>query len=123
MALFSIGAGVVILMGALAASRFQRLREAVLLKTMGATGGQVRRIMLTEYVAWGSLASLVGVLLAGAAGWALITQLFESTYRLPWLELAAVWLAVCALTAAIGLANSREALRGTPLGVLRQISE
>jgi putative ABC transport system permease protein len=123
MALFSVGAGLVILIGALAASRFQRLREAVLLKTMGATGGQVRRIMLTEYVAWGSLAALVGVLLAAAAGWALVTLLFESSYRLPLLELGAVWLAVCVLTAAVGLANSGEALRGTPLGVLRSLSE
>jgi len=123
MALFSVGAGLVIMVGALAASRFQRLREAVLLKTMGATGGQVRRIMLTEYVAWGSLAALIGVLLAGAAGWALVTQLFESAYRLPLLELAGVWIVVCALTAVVGLANSREALRGTPLGVLRELSE
>jgi putative ABC transport system permease protein len=123
MALFSIGAGLVILVGALAASRFQRLREAVLLKTMGATGGQVRRIMLTEYVAWGSLAAFIGVLLAGAAGWALVTFLFESPYRVPARELAGVWIAVCALTAIVGLANSREALRGTPLGVLRSLSE
>lgn len=123
MALFSIGAGLVILVGALAASRFQRLREAVLLKTMGATGGQIRRIMLTEYVAWGSLAALIGVLLAGAAGWALVTYFFESSYHLPALELAGVWIVVCALTAAVGLANSGEALRGTPLGVLREISE
>ena len=123
MALFSIGAGLVILIGALAASRFQRLREAVLLKTMGATGGQVRSIMLTEYVAWGSLAALIGVLLAGAAGWALVSQLFESACRLPLLELAGVWIVVCVLTAVVGLANSREALRGTPLGVLRELSE
>ena len=123
MALFSIGAGLVILIGALAASRFQRLREAVLLKTMGATGGQVRRIMLTEYVAWGTLAALVGVLLAGVAGWALVTFLFESTYRVPVLELAGVWILVCALTAAVGFANSGTVLRGTPLGVLRSLSE
>ncbi|MDP3909916.1 MAG: ABC transporter permease [Gemmatimonadales bacterium] len=123
MALFSIGAGLVILVGALAASRFQRLREAVLLKTMGATGGQIRRIMLVEYIAWGSLAAFVGVLLAGVAGWALVTLLFESTYRLPLLELAGVWAGVCALTAIVGLANSGEALRGTPLGVLRDLSE
>jgi putative ABC transport system permease protein len=123
MALFSIGAGLVILIGALAASRFQRLREAVLLKTMGATGGQVRRIMLTEYVAWGSLAAFVGVLLAGVAGWALVTFLFESTYRVPVLELAGVWILVCALTAAVGFANSGTVLRGTPLAVLRAASE
>lgn len=123
MALFSIGAGLVILIGALAASRFQRLREAVLLKTMGATGGQVRRIMLTEYVAWGTLAALVGVLLAGVAGWALVTFLFESSYRVPVLELAGVWILVCALTAVVGFANSGTVLRGTPLGVLRGLSE
>ncbi|HXF95336.1 MAG TPA: FtsX-like permease family protein, partial [Gemmatimonadales bacterium] len=123
MALFSIGAGLVILIGALAASRFQRLREAVLLKTLGATGAQVRRIMLTEYVAWGSLAALVGVLLAGAAGWALVTLLFQARYRVPALELLGAWALVCALTAAVGLANSREALRGTPLAVLRALSE
>jgi putative ABC transport system permease protein len=123
MALFSIGAGLVILIGALAASRFQRLREAVLLKTMGATGSQVRRIMLTEYIAWGSLAAFIGVTLAGAAGWGLVTQLFEMTYRIPAVELLLVWVLVGALTAAVGLANSREALRGTPLSVLREISE
>jgi putative ABC transport system permease protein len=122
MALFSIGAGLVILIGALAASRFQRLREAVLLKTMGATGGQVRRIMLTEYLAWGSLAALVGVLLAAVAGWASVTFL-ESSYRVPVLELAGVWILVCVLTAAVGLANSGEVLRGTPLAVLRAASE
>jgi putative ABC transport system permease protein len=123
MALFSIGAGLVILIGALAASRFQRLREAVLLKTMGATAGQIRRIMLTEYIAWGSLAALVGVLLAAAAGWALVTLLFDSSYRLPLVELLAVWLGVCALTALVGLANSGETRRGTPLAVLRGLSE
>lgn len=123
MALFSIGAGLVILIGALAASRFQRLREAVLLKTMGATGRQIRRIMLTEYVAWGTLAALVGVLLAGVAGWALVTFLFESTYRVPVLELAGVWILVCTLTAVVGFANSGTVLRGTPLAVLRAASE
>jgi hypothetical protein len=53
----------------------------------------------------------------------LITQLFEATYRLPTLELLGVWILVCTLTAIVGLANSREALRGTPLGVLREMSE
>jgi putative ABC transport system permease protein len=123
MALFTIGSGLVILAGALSASRFQRVREAVLLKTLGASGRQIRQILLTEYIAWGSLAALTGVLLAGAAGWALITQLFELSFRLPALQLAGVWAVVCALTAAVGFANSGEVLRGTPLAVLREISE
>lgn len=123
MALFSIGSGVVILIGALTASRFQRVREAVLLKTLGASARQIRQILLTEYLAWGSLAALTGVLLAGLAGWALSTQFFELDFHLPVLALAGVWVTVCALTAVIGLANSRDVLRGTPLGVLREMSE
>lgn len=123
MALFSIGSGLVILIGALTASRFQRVREAVLLKTLGASARQVRQILLTEYLAWGSFAALTGVLLAGAAGWALTTRFFELDFRLPALQLAGVWAVVSALTAVVGFANSGEVLRGTPLGVLRQISE
>ncbi|MGH7699028.1 MAG: ABC transporter permease, partial [Gemmatimonadales bacterium] len=123
MALFSIAAGLVILIGALAASRFQRIREAVLLKTLGASARQIREIFLTEYVAWGSLAALTGVLLAGAAGWALITRFFGLAFRLPAVELGAVWVVVCGLVAAVGFANSAGVLRGTPLGVLRELSE
>jgi putative ABC transport system permease protein len=123
MALFSIASGLVILIGALTASRLQRVREAVLLKTLGASGGQVRRIFLTEYCAWGSLAALTGVLLAGAAGWAVMTRLFELPFRLPALPLLAVWVAVCALVVAVGLAHSRAVVRGTPLALWRALSE
>jgi putative ABC transport system permease protein len=123
MALFSVASGLVILVGALRASRLQRLREAVLLKTLGASGAQVRQILLTEYVAWGSLAALTGVLLAGVAGWALVTRVFEIGFRVPAAGLAAVWVLVCALTVAVGLATSAEVLRGTPLATLRELSE
>jgi putative ABC transport system permease protein len=123
MALFSIAGGLVILIGALTASRLQRLREVILLKTLGASARQVRRILLTEYVAWGSLAALTGVALAGVAGWALVTRLFELRFHLPVEPLAGVWLAVCALTVAVGFANSRAVLRGTPLGAWRALSE
>ena len=123
MALFSIGSGLVILVGALTASRLQRLREVILLKTLGASARQVRRILLTEYLAWGSLAALTGVTLAGIAGWALVTRLFELHFQLPVWPLVGVWLGVCALTVAVGFANSRAVLRGTPLGAWRALSE
>jgi putative ABC transport system permease protein len=123
MALFSIASGVIILIGALAASRFQRVREAVLLKTLGARSQQIRQILLTEYFAWGSLAALTGVTLAAVAGWALVTKLFELTFSLPTAQLALVWVAVCILTTIIGFANSGEVLRKTPLAVLREMSE
>jgi putative ABC transport system permease protein len=123
MAFFSVASGLIILIGALAASRFQRVREAVLLKTLGAKGRQIRQILLTEYFAWGSLAALTGVLLAAIAGWALTTRLFELPFSLPALQLGMVWVVVCLLTTVIGFANSGEVLRKTPLAVLREMSE
>lgn len=123
MALFSIASGFVILVGALSASRLQRLREVVLLKTLGAGARQVRRILLTEYLAWGTLAALTGVVLAGLAGWALVTRFFEVPFRLPAGPLTAVWIAVCGLTIAVGFANSRALLRGTPLEAWRTLGD
>ncbi|MBI4500671.1 MAG: FtsX-like permease family protein [Gemmatimonadetes bacterium] len=123
MALFSVASGLIILIGALAASRFQRVREAVLLKTLGAKGKQIRQILLTEYFAWGSLAAFTGVLLAAIAGWALTTRLFELPFTLPALQLGLVWVVVCLLTTVIGFANSGEVLQKTPLAVLREMSE
>jgi putative ABC transport system permease protein len=123
MALFSIASGAIILVGALTASRFQRVREAVLLKTLGAGARQIRQILLTEYFAWGSLAALTGVLLASVAAWGLVRFLFEMRFTLPLAALALTWAGVCLLTVVIGFANSGEVLRRTPLAVLREMSE
>jgi hypothetical protein len=49
--------------------------------------------------------------------------MFDMHFDLPALTLVAVALLVCALTALVGFANSREVLRGTPLGVWRELSE
>jgi len=59
------------LVGAVAASRFQRVREAVLLRTLGATRGQLLRILLAEYASLGVLAAATAILLSAAAAWAL----------------------------------------------------
>jgi putative ABC transport system permease protein len=123
MALFSLAGGALVLLGALAASRFQRVRESVLLRTLGATRAQVRRVLFTEYIVLGTLAGLAGVLLATGAGWGLTRYVLRLDFALPAAALAGGWLAVAGLTAAIGLLNSREALRRTPLAVLREAGE
>jgi putative ABC transport system permease protein len=123
MALFSIASGVIILIGAISASRFQRLRECVLLKTLGATTPQIRQILSTEYVALGTLAALTGSVLAGVAGWALARFLFEIPFQLPTTSLTALWLSVVALTVGLGLFNSRDMVRRRPLAVMRELSE
>ncbi len=119
MALFTLGTGTLVLVGALATSRFQRIREGALLRTLGATRAQLFRIVLSEYLSLGLLAAAVALVLAGVAGWALARFVFEGSFTLPVGPFAGLGAAVVLLTVAVGLANSREVLRRPPLEVLR----
>ncbi|MGH7624333.1 MAG: ABC transporter permease, partial [Gemmatimonadaceae bacterium] len=80
MALFSVGTGILVMLGAVGASRRQRIREGVLLKTLGATRAQIGRIMLSEYAMLGILASATGVVLSVVAAWALMRFVFDSPF-------------------------------------------
>ena len=119
MALFAVLTGLVVLAGAVRVALAQRTREAVVLRTLGASRAQVRRILLAEYALLGLLAALVGGILAVAGAWGLAHFAFEIPFRpdLTWLAWALV--VVPALTALVGLAGSRGALRQPPLAVLR----
>jgi putative ABC transport system permease protein len=119
MALFSLATGAVVLVGAVATSRYQRLREAVLLKTLGATRGQLLRIALAEYLSLGMLASFTALLLAVAAAWALVRFVFDSRFSLPAGPLSATALVIVALTVLVGMWTSAEVVRKPPLEVLR----
>jgi putative ABC transport system permease protein len=119
MALFSLVTGALVLVGAIATSRLQRIREAVLLKALGATRRQLRRIALAEYLCLGLLSSGTAIVLASAAGWGLARYFFEGTFWLPLLELGGLAAAIVALTVAVGLWSSREVLKMTPLEALR----
>jgi len=119
MAAFSLAVGGLVLVGAIATTRLQRLRESLLLRTLGATRRQVLRIALAEYLALGLLASLTAVLLATGAGWGLTRWYFDGRFWIPVLPLAALVAAIAALSVLVGLWTTREALAGTPLEVLR----
>ena len=118
-ALFSLAAGALVLVGAVGGTRRQRLREGVLLKTLGATRRQVMRIALAEYVSLGILSALASLGLASIAGWALIDRFFEMTFRYPALGIGEFAAAIIALTVAVGLWTSREVFARTPLEILR----
>ncbi len=119
MALFSLATGVVVLIGALATSRFQRVREAALLKTVGATRRQVVLVMLTEYAALGLLAAIVATGLASIAGWALARWVFKVPFSAPWGSFAILGTIMVGLTVATGLWSSLDVFRRPPLEVLR----
>jgi len=116
-------AGLIVMTGSIASTRAQRRREGALLRTLGARLGQVRRILLSEYVALGALAGLAGCLLSIVASWLLTVGLFGLDYR-PAVGVAAlIWLAVVGLTVLTGLASGRGSGGGTPLQVLRAAVE
>jgi putative ABC transport system permease protein len=120
MAAFSVATGALVLVGAIAASRFQRVQESALLRALGATRRQIRDILLVEYAALGTLAALTGVLLAALAGWLIMRFVFHMPFTMPAAALVTIWAAVTAAAAVLGMLNSREAVRSTPLAALRE---
>src|SRR5690606_32233255 len=119
MAIFSLATGAVVLVGAMATSRWQRIREGTLLRTLGATGRQVMVVLSIEYIALGLAAALVAVLLAGAAGWALARFVFSTSFVWPVFPMILLALGLVALTTITGLWSSLELMRRPPLEVLR----
>ncbi|UOR05641.1 FtsX-like permease family protein [Hymenobacter aerilatus] len=119
MAFFSIATGLVVLVSSVIVSRYQRVQESVLLRTLGASRRQMLRITLVEYALLGLLAAATGLVLAVLAGWALAIWVFDIGFTaapLPLLLLAAL---TTVLTIVIGLFNSRDVLTRPPLAVLR----
>lgn len=119
MALFSIITGLIVLAGAVVVSRFQRMEESVLLKTLGASKKAVLQIMSVEYVVLGMVSAGTGIVLALGAGWALARFVFESPFVIPFAPLFAILATVVVLTLAIGLVNSRGVYDKEALDVLR----
>lgn len=120
LALFSIVTGLVVLAGAVVNSKFVRIRENVLLRTIGARTRQIIQITLIEYAYLGLFSALTGMSLSLIGGWALCRFFFEVQLGVSWLDLGLVGIAVTALTILIGWYNSREIIRTPPLQVLRR---
>ncbi|MBI1723827.1 MAG: ABC transporter permease [Gemmatimonadetes bacterium] len=121
MAALSLGTGALVLLGAVAAGRLERIREGALLKALGATRRQIERILLAEYVALGALAALVGIVLAIAGGWAFTHYVFELRFTVPAPAMVAVFGATAVLVAVVGMTASREVFRRTAMEVLRDV--
>ncbi len=119
MAMFTVLTGLLVLVGALVTGRYQRVRESVLLRTLGASRGQILKILFVEYFALGFLSALTGILLALLAAWALAVLVFKVKFAVAWLALIAALLGVPAITVITGLLISRGILNHPPLAVLR----
>ncbi len=119
MAFFSILTGLLVLISSVVLSKYQRIRESVLLRTLGAQGRQILWINALEYLLLGSLAALSGLLLSTISSFLLARYTFNVPYAPNWGAGLLVMVSIAVLTVIIGLLNSRDILRRPPLEVLR----
>lgn len=120
MALFSIFTGLLVLIGSVNVSKFQRIQESVLLRTLGASRKQIFAITFLEYILLGLLAAATGLVIAFTAAWALAVFSFEVEFTLVVWPLFVILGVVTLLTVGVGLLNSRGILNRPPLEVLRR---
>jgi putative ABC transport system permease protein len=123
MSLFTVGAGLIVLGSTIWSGRYQRLKESILLRTLGASRVQIWQILCAEYFLLGVFASVTGIVLAVAASWALARFVFKLEYAPSLLPLFVTAAAVSALTVAIGLLTSRGVGSAPPLEILRAEAE
>jgi putative ABC transport system permease protein len=117
---FAILAGAIILAASVAGTRFRRIREVVILKTLGATRGYIGRIFSVEFLTLGAVAGLMGSVLASAFSRLVLTRLLDSKFHLDTAAIA-VSVALTALLANLaGWLASFRILGQKPLEVLRE---
>ncbi len=109
-----------VLFSAVAATRRERLREAVLLKVLGATRKQVGRMLVTEYLVVGTLGSIAGIVLSGLAAWSITHFIFKVPFA--GAPIAALGIAglMIGVVVVIGMLTGREVFMSTPMAALRE---
>lgn len=118
-ALFCVVSGGLVMAAALAATRYRRLYESVILKAVGATRGVIARSFAVEYALLGAVGGLLGSGLASALSGAVLTMVFDLTWSLQPKILLAGFGATIALTVMVGFLSTYRILGQPPLTVLR----
>src|SRR5437867_807431 len=111
--------GALILIGAVAMTKFQRVYEAAVFKTLGANTRAIARMLFFEYGVLGSLAGLIGSLGAVVLTWAVSRYALEIPWRIFISEHIAGVVLTAILVSAIGVFSSLDVLRNKPLATLR----
>ena len=118
---FSIFAGLMILASSIASTRFRRTREAVVLKTLGATRGRIIRIFSVEFSVLGLLAGAVGAVFANLLTSVLMhLPQIDAQWHFEWIATLVALAGTAVLAAATGWLASYRILGLRPLEVLRE---
>jgi putative ABC transport system permease protein len=112
-------AGLLVLIGAVAATTQTRTREAAILKVLGSTRAQILAAYGVEYAAVGLIAGLAGVALGAAAAYPVVTAVFHTRWAIDWSGIVVILAAVAAAAAVAGGIGAYLALARRPAPVLR----
>ena len=118
--LFAIVAGAIILSSSVAGTRFRRMREVVILKTLGATRWRVSRIFSVEFLILGAVAGVMGSLLANSFANLLLKRLLDARASFPILPSVLAVIATALIANAAGWMASFRILGQKPLEILRE---
>lgn len=117
---FAIFAGAIILASSVAGTRFRRVREMAIFKTLGATRQRIAGMFSAEFLILGTAAGLMGSLLATAFTWLLLKRFFEETpFRIDVVAIGVTVLATALVAALSGWLAIFRILGQKPLEVLR----
>lgn len=120
MAIFSLLTGLIVLISSLTLSKYQRLKESILLRTIGATRAQIIKINATEYAFLGILAAGTGVAISLIASYFLTRFQLKLDFYIAWWPVFGILAGLVLITIVIGMLNSRDVVNNTPLEVLRK---
>lgn len=118
-ALFCVLSGCFVMAAALAATRYRRLYESVILKALGATRMVIAQSFAVEYALLGALGGLLGTVLASMLSWAVLETVFDLSWSLQPTVLASGCAATVILTVLVGFFSTYRILGQPPLVVLR----
>ena len=120
MALFSLVTALIVLIGAISNSRYARLKENVLLRTLGAVRKQIIKLTLVEYAYLGIIAGITGSFLSILSAWSLAVFFFKIEFSPDFVDVVTVCSGVALITVAIGWLNTRSVYGDTPIDILRK---
>jgi putative ABC transport system permease protein len=115
----ALAAGALVLAGAVAAGRARRVREAVILKTLGASRAQIRAAWLVEFGILGLAAGAIAAVVGTGASWAVVRLVMHGSWVFLPRTLVLVMLLSLALMLLVGFAGTEAALRAKAAPLLR----
>jgi putative ABC transport system permease protein len=120
--LFSVLAGVLIVISSVYATRQARIQEAVYYKVLGADRRFVRNVFIAENLLLGGIAAVLALLMAQVGSWALCRYLFEIAYQPTIGASVGLVVATMALVTGVGMAASQSILQSKPILILRELT-